>query len=97
MKPLFWTEPAASDLEAIHDYIGRDSPTYAKAFVEDLFLAVERVPQFPRSGRVVPELREDKVREIVVGSYRVMYEIGRDAIWVLAIVHSARQFRDPRR
>jgi plasmid stabilization system protein ParE len=31
---IIWSAPAAADLEAIHDYIARDSPHYASHFVQ---------------------------------------------------------------
>ena len=32
-----WTDPALDDLEVIRDYIGKDSPYYAKRFIERIF------------------------------------------------------------
>jgi len=32
-----WTDPALDDLETIRDYIGKDSPYYARQFIERIF------------------------------------------------------------
>lgn len=44
-----WTEPAVSDLENIQTYIANDSIEYARAFVERLVLAVDRLEAFPKN------------------------------------------------
>jgi toxin ParE1/3/4 len=41
-------------------------------------------------GRVVPELDEPTVRELVVGSYRVIYEIDEETVYILGLIHGAR-------
>ncbi|MGM0539773.1 MAG: type II toxin-antitoxin system RelE/ParE family toxin [Thermodesulfobacteriota bacterium] len=37
--------------------------------------AVERLTSFPNSGRIVPEIRDPVIREIVFGSYRIIYRV----------------------
>jgi len=39
----------------------------------------------PRSGRVVPELARDDVREVIVGNYRIVYRIEAEAIVILTV------------
>jgi len=58
--------------------------------------AAERVADFPGSGRVVPEVAPSDVREILLGSYRVIYRVRRDLIEILAVFHGARLL-DPSR
>ncbi len=41
-------------------------------------------------GRVVPELEEPAVRELIVGSYRLIYEIADADVNVLGLIHGAR-------
>ncbi len=43
-------------------------------------------------GRIVPELMEENVREIIVFSYRIIYEILPDSISILAVIHAKRDF-----
>lgn len=45
---------------------------------------------FGERGRIVPELGEPSVRELLVGRYRLIYEVGATDIVVLAVVHGAR-------
>jgi plasmid stabilization system protein ParE len=41
-------------------------------------------------GHVVPELEELAVRELIVGSYRLIYEIDGADVHVLGLIHGAR-------
>ena len=90
MTRLEWTDPAVEDLQGIVDYIARDSPLYADVVAERIVFAVERLATFPRSGRIVPEADDPRVREIIVQSYRVMYRIKQRKVQILAVVHTAR-------
>jgi plasmid stabilization system protein ParE len=60
-----WTPQAIDDLRSIAEFIAKDSPHYARLFVLDAFAAVERLADFPRSGRMVPEIRNAAIREII--------------------------------
>jgi plasmid stabilization system protein ParE len=71
MAEVRWTPQAADDLEAIADFIATDSLHYASLVAIDVLSAVERLQVFPRSGRVVPEVRAPDIREIVLGNYRI--------------------------
>ena len=81
-----------ADLEAIHAYIGRDSDIYASATVLRILESVEKLEQYPLSGRVVPELGDEKLRELIVGNYRVVYEVGSSAVTIQTVLHGARAF-----
>jgi plasmid stabilization system protein ParE len=49
-----WALQATDDLQAIRDFIGRDSPKYATMVVERIVAAVDILDQFPMAGRMVP-------------------------------------------
>jgi addiction module RelE/StbE family toxin len=92
MTRIVWTDPAVSDLDSIHEYISRDSEIYADSVLSEIFDAVDRLIDYSQSGRVVPELDEEHTREIIVGSYRVMYDTQGDTIRILTVLHGARKF-----
>lgn len=96
MAEVRWTHQAAKDLEAIADYIGRDSPREAAAFVADVLSAVDRAGSFPLSGRRVPESDSPSLREIILGNYRIIYRVRDEAVVILTIYHCARRL-DPSR
>jgi addiction module RelE/StbE family toxin len=87
-----WTQQAVADLEAIRDYVARDSVRYATLLVERLIASLDQVSQFPEIGRVVPEYQRPDIREIILGSYRVVYRLRTGAAEVLTVFHGARLF-----
>ena len=92
MTQLRWTPQAVEDLEAIHAYVARDSTHYATLLVERLFTAVDRLATFPESGRIVPEFQRPDLREVILGSYRIVYRLRDDHAVILTVFHGARLF-----
>lgn len=68
MAQVKWTPQALDDLL----FIARDAPQMAAVFADRKFRATDRLTDYPRSGRIVPELDIENIREIIVGSYRVI-------------------------
>lgn len=93
MGKVKWTEKASSNLQAIHDYIAKDSKTYATRFIKSLIRATTKLEQMPRCGRIVPELEDYGFREVVFQNYRIVYRLveGSEDVEILAVVHSARE------
>ncbi len=96
MAQVRWTPQAADDLDAIAEFIARDSPHFAALFVADILQTVDRMADFPESGRMVPEIGKKSIREIILGSYRIIYRLRREAVEVLTVHHGARLL-DPKR
>ncbi len=84
---------AQQDLTEIADYIARDDPVAAERWVAALEGAARAAGDNPRIGRVVPELRKETVREVLVGDYRVVYLIELRRVLVLTVFHGSRQLR----
>ena len=91
MIKIVWTETAINDLDHIYQYIALDSEVYARALVDELFSSVDRLELFPKSGRIVPEIGKPQVREILIGNYRLIYDIKNSSIQILTVVHGARK------
>jgi toxin ParE1/3/4 len=96
MAQVRWTPQAADDLDAIAEFIARDSPQFAGLFVADILQSVDRLADFPASGRMVPEIGEKSIREVIFGSYRIIYRLRSEAVEVLTVHHGARLL-DPKR
>jgi addiction module RelE/StbE family toxin len=90
MARLIWTTQALEDVEAICQFIARDAPRYAQVFATQVFEAVERLQTFPKSGRSVPEVGQENIREIIHGNYRIIYRLTNDVIQILTVYHSSR-------
>jgi len=86
-----WTRLAWSDVEEAARFIDRDSPRYAIALQRETQDAAQSLKQFALRGRVVPERDDVRLRELIVGSYRLIYRIATDdEVWVIAFVNGAR-------
>ena len=92
MTRLIWTPQAIADLEAIEAFISRDSPRYADVVVDRIFAAVDRLRDFPRSGRVVPEVGDEHIREVIMGVYRIVYRLVDDRAEIVTVFRSSRLF-----
>lgn len=92
MTRLVWTRPAVEDVREIRAYIARDSPRYARFVAERVVAAAERLRRHPLSGRIVPELAQPTLREVIEPPYRIVYRVRADVIEVLTVVHGARRF-----
>lgn len=92
---LEWSEPAIDDLRSLQAYIARDSPHYARLFVERLLAAAEPLADFVEMGRVVPEMGTPNIRELIVQGYRIIYQIEAPSrVVVLTVVHGRRNLSD---
>jgi toxin ParE1/3/4 len=89
-RKVVWTETAWRDLEHTADHIAEDSSGYAAAFVRRIRDHARSLDDLALRGRIVPELGESSVRELLVGSYRLIYEIHDKTIYVLGLIHGAR-------
>ena len=90
MTRVIWTREAVEDVEAIKAYVARDSVRYATLLAERIVAAVDRLESFPESGRVVPEVGDESLREIIQGAYRIVYRIQAESVQVVTVYHAAR-------
>ncbi len=75
MDKVIWTDNAIQDLNDIGDYISKDSEKYAQLTVNRLFDSVDILEFHPFSGKIVPEFKNELIREIINGNYRIVYQI----------------------
>ena len=87
---LRWSDHARRDLLTIGRYIARDNPPAARGWIEQLRERARLAAENPLTGRVVPELGRDDVREVFLRSYRIVYSVGADAIDVLTVFEGHR-------
>jgi len=62
-------------------------------FARRVVASVERLRQFPRLGRVVPEYGRDDLREIIYQRYRIVYRLEGEGIEIAAVCHGAKLLR----
>lgn len=93
MACLIWTEPALLDLDEIAEYIALDNPFAASGYVQRVFDKVERLEQFPKSGKHPEELPNSVYRELVVSPCRIFYRIENDNVYILYVMKAEQLLR----
>lgn len=94
MARLIWTEPAIADLEAIADYMALDKPDAAARYVQQVFTAVERLAQFPKSGAKIPEIPHLPYRQVIVPPCRIFYRIEGKDILIAFVMRGEQRLRE---
>ena len=89
-RSVKWAQVAWDDLEQIADHIARDSNHYAASFVRRIRDTARSLDALSERGRVVPELGDPNVRELIVGNYRLIHEVTPETIFILGVIHGAR-------
>ncbi|WMJ72192.1 type II toxin-antitoxin system RelE/ParE family toxin [Cytophagaceae bacterium ABcell3] len=91
MVQIIWIKRAIQDLNDIAEYIAKDSPRYADLTIEKIFDKTQILKEYPEMGRVVPEINDNKIRELISGRYRIIYEIkNSELIEILTVNHSSK-------
>jgi toxin ParE1/3/4 len=87
-----WAESALEDLKDLVRYIAADNPVAAERFGKAVIRRVEVLATFPRTGRIVPELGDDLLREVIWTPYRIVYEVDDSLrrVSVVRVWHGAR-------
>ena len=95
MVKIIWTQRSLTDLKSIVEYISKDSVKYASLTLERIIDVTKYIESNPRIGRMVPEIgKNDKLREIIFGNYRIIYKITSTSIvYILTVHHSAKKLR----
>lgn len=91
---VFWATSAEQDRADIIDYICQDNPLAAIRMDELFADAAGHLAEHPLLGKtgLIPGTRELIPHE----SYRLVYEVQDNTVWILALVHIARMW-PPRR
>ena len=87
---VIWTPEAEQDRDDIWDYIAAENPEAAVKMDElfsDMAARLTTYPMLGRPGRI-PGTRELVPHE----NYLLVYEVAQDTVWILALVHAARQW-----
>lgn len=95
MAEIIWSESALLDLDEIAEHIALDKPNAAKKLVKNVFNTVDRLEQYPESGRFPPELKGKRYKEVVVDPCRVFHRINvaQDKVFILYVMRGERTLR----
>ena len=92
MAEVVWRPQALRDLEAVEAHYEEVAPDFAPLFVAGAFETAGRLSEFPNAGRVVPEIGDESIRELIYRQYRIIYVVDEGSAEILTVYHSARQF-----
>lgn len=77
-------------MQEIFNYLATFSQAAASAQIESILNKLELLKNFPKIGQVIPDFANEKLRELIIGNYRVAYYIVSDIqIDILTVHHSA--------
>ena len=88
-----WSLTAKNDLKQIYNYIFQDSSFYAQQVMEEIIKRSETLNLYPHMGKITPELNDSSIRELVIYSYRIIYEVSNNDVQILTLVHSRKNFK----
>jgi len=91
---LVWSQRARQDLAAIARFIAADNPSASRAHIARLRENARSAADLPLSGRVVPEVGSEALRERIVGRYRLVYQVAEQGIRVVMVFEGHRQMPD---
>ena len=83
---------ARQDLIAIGDYIARDNPARARSFIKELTDKCAGLAGMPLGYALVPRYEAKGIRRCVHDNYQVFYRVDGDAIFVVRVLHGARDY-----
>jgi plasmid stabilization system protein ParE len=94
MAKVIWTDQAIEDINNIAEFIAKDSFKYAQIQVNKFFDLALLLENNSKIGRRVPEINDNSIREIISGSYRIIYKIrSGQEILIITVHHSSRSMK----
>jgi len=87
---------AVKDLEGIRQwYEDQHVPDVGERLLREVVDQVERLADFPKSGRIVPEFGVTQLREIIHPPFRIVYRLDDDRVRIVRVWRSERQLEAP--
>lgn len=85
---ITWSPLALERLAEIAETIAAHRPQAAEGLIEEIFVAIDRLRDFPEIGREVPEFERPNLRELIYRKYRIIYQITGQRLELLTVRHS---------
>jgi len=90
LEKIVWSIDARNDLIEIYNYISRDSIYYAIKTVWEITEKVKDLYYFPYIGKKSLLYKDEKYRERIYKSYKIIYKVESSNIYIHRVWHSAR-------
>jgi toxin ParE1/3/4 len=89
-----WTVSARADLLEVVEYVFAENPDAAVRMRSRIRHSTRHLVEHPEIGRIVPELGDPTLRELVIPPYRVVYLVLSDEFHIMGVIHSKRLMPD---
>jgi plasmid stabilization system protein ParE len=95
-RTITFADSAVKDLEAILTwYTDQKVPTVGERLAREIITKVERLADFPESGRIVPEFGISNLRELIYPPFRIVYRFDKDRVRIVRVWRSERLLKMP--
>ena len=96
-RTITFAVSAFDDLDAIRAWYKdqQQIPEVGNRLIKEIISQVERLADFPESGRIVPEFNIENLREIIFEPFRIVYRLDGNKIKIVRVWRSERLLRLP--
>jgi addiction module RelE/StbE family toxin len=75
MVKVDWTRQAIENIYEIREYYQPRSAKYAEQLTNKIFEKEALLETHPQIGRMVPEIEQEEIRELIYKNYRIVYHV----------------------
>ncbi len=93
MVEIRWSPLATDDFESVIKYYEKTAPKFAQNFAKKIIIIIENLHKFPKMGKIVLELEDAGIREIIYRNFRIIYRLKEDFLEIARIIHGSRILR----
>ena len=90
MVALKYSGPSLKDLEAIKNFIAADSVASANRFIRIIRIRITILKKYPEIGKPVFPEKYNNLRQLLYGSYRIIYQYSGSQIIIITVHHQSR-------
>jgi len=95
-RTITFAASAVKDLEAIRTwYADQQAPAVGERALREVISQVERLDDFPESGRIVPEFGIVNLREVIYSPFRIVYRLDKNRVRIVRVWRSERLLKMP--
>ena len=94
---ISFADSTVRDLDEIRDWYTtvQQIPRVGEQLIKDVICCVERLGDFPESGRIVPEFGIENLREVIHPPFRIVYRLDESRVRIIRVWRSERLLRMP--
>ena len=97
LRKVIWTDTGQKTLDEAVAYVAQHSLPAALSLLESALDTAGSLALMGERGRIVRELDQPHIRELLVRKYRLIYEVFESRVEILAFIHGARDFANWRK